>query len=65
MSHGEQALQGNNGEGIMLVDLDFVDHNINFLRNASPGPVRLVTKSIPSFPLLEYIMEKLPTNRIM
>ena len=55
------------GRDVVLVDLDAIDHNIEVVKGQL-GPqfaLRLVTKSLPSLPLIEYVLEKAMTNRIM
>lgn len=51
----------------MLLDLDRLDHNIAELRKSIRDPVayRIVTKSLPSPMLLDYIMRAASTNRQM
>ncbi|MEM9930462.1 MAG: alanine racemase, partial [Bacteroidota bacterium] len=51
----------------MLVDLDRVDHNIaRFQATLNPKcDVRLVVKSLPSWPLIQYISQRLGTNKLM
>lgn len=51
----------------LVVDLDRLDQNIGTVQKqlvAVPG-LRLVAKSLPSIPLLEYLMEALSTRRLM
>ena len=51
----------------MLVDLDKVDHNITALKSIlNPNTdLRIVAKSVPSPELLEYLMGKTQTNKLM
>ena len=50
-----------------LIDLDRLDHNIDLLQEQMTGHtnLRLVVKSLPSLPLLTYLMERLTTRRLM
>ncbi|MEQ1855806.1 MAG: alanine racemase [Longimicrobiales bacterium] len=50
-----------------FVDLDAVDHNLRLVggRLGSKFGLRLCDKSLPSLPLLEYMMQAAGTNRIM
>lgn len=50
----------------MIVDLDRLDANIETTRRAiAPRSFRVVAKSLPSTPLLEYVMGKAETSRLM
>lgn len=55
------------GREVALVDLDAVDHNLRLVgsRLGSSMALRLVTKSLPSLQLLEYMMVAACTNRVM
>lgn len=55
------------GRDVVLVDLDAVDHNIAVVKSqlGQKFALRIVTKSVPSLPLLEYMLEKAQTNRVM
>lgn len=55
------------GEPTLVVDLDALERNIHVLRHlVAPGQaLRLVQKSIPSLPLLRFIIERLPCQRLM
>jgi len=62
------ALKGPNGKGesLMLVDLDMLDHNIQQLTSFVPrDKIRLVTKSVPSLDLIDYLLKKVGTKRVM
>ena len=51
----------------LLVDLDILDQNITtFLQNKkSSNQFRIVVKSLPSFQLINYLMKKTNTNKLM
>lgn len=51
----------------MLIDLDRMDANIDEVRGSirSPKTYRIVVKSLPSLPLLGYIMQRAHTNALM
>ena len=51
----------------LLLDLDKLDENIAVLKGAIPTSMafRIVVKSLPSLELVEYIMEKATTNKLM
>ncbi|CAM3449405.1 alanine racemase [Parendozoicomonas haliclonae] len=51
----------------MVLDLDRLDGNIEKVKNfvGDTSHLRVVGKSLPSFELLEYIQNKLGTNRLM
>lgn len=51
----------------LVVDLDLLDRNITSLQEQLAGVpnLRLVVKSLPSIPLLEYLMAQLQTGRLM
>jgi D-serine deaminase-like pyridoxal phosphate-dependent protein len=51
----------------LVLDLDRLDRNIAVLRESirAPKSFRVVDKSLPSIPLLEYIFEHAATNRVM
>lgn len=55
------------GRESAFVDLDAVDHNLQRIggRLGSRIDLRLVAKSLPCLPLLEYMMKTAGTNRIM
>ncbi|WP_181893418.1 alanine racemase [Falsiruegeria mediterranea] len=50
-----------------IVDLDALDHNIRVLRNTADSDLtwRLVAKSLPSVPLLDYIQDALDIRNLM
>jgi D-serine deaminase-like pyridoxal phosphate-dependent protein len=52
---------------VLVVDRDRLDGNFKTLLSGRPGrlPLRLVDKSLPSIPLLSYLMERTGTRRIM
>lgn len=52
---------------VLLIDQDVLDENIDALRTSLPKGVgfRIVVKSLPSFQLVEYIMTKAETNKLM
>lgn len=51
----------------LLIDLDVVDENIAALKAIlnPKATLRVVVKSLPSFKLMQYIMERIGTNRLM
>ncbi|MGB0931944.1 MAG: hypothetical protein ACPGVB_14265 [Chitinophagales bacterium] len=51
----------------LIIDLDRLDKNIDTLKaNLKPdADFRIVVKSLPSFDLLQYIMEKANTSKLM
>ncbi len=51
----------------MIVDLDRMDANIDQVRSSiqSPKTYRIVVKSLPSLPLLQYIMRRANTQALM
>jgi D-serine deaminase-like pyridoxal phosphate-dependent protein len=55
------------GEPALLIDLDRLDANIEQLRSAVPPgrSVRLVQKSLPSLPLIEYVVPRLGVRGLM
>lgn len=55
------------GRDVSLVDLDTLDANISAVKSqlGSAFALRLVTKSLPSLALLEYMMKEAGTNRLM
>lgn len=53
------------GKPVLLLDLDALDANLAAVRRAVQVPVRVVAKSLPSLPLLRYVMERLGTDRLM
>ena len=55
------------GRESAFVDLDAVDHNLRLVgeRLGSSMGLRLCAKSLPSLPLLEYMMNAACTNRVM
>lgn len=55
------------GREVSLVDLDAVDHNADVIK-AHLGPqlsLRIVTKSLPSLDLIEHLMHRTGTRRLM
>ncbi len=55
------------GRDVVLVDLDAVDNNVAVVK-AVLGPqfgLRLVTKSIPSLPLIDHLLQATGTNKLM
>jgi D-serine deaminase-like pyridoxal phosphate-dependent protein len=56
------------GSGVprLVIDLDRLDHNIDWLRQLQiPERVRIVAKSLPSPRLLDYIFDRLGEQRLM
>lgn len=55
------------GKPCIFLDLDRLDHNIATLMEQMPENMdyRIVTKSLPSLQLIEYIMEKTGTRKLM
>jgi len=51
----------------LVLDLDRLDRNIDVQRESirAPKHFRVVDKSLPSLPLLQYIFERARTNRVM
>ena len=51
----------------MLIDLDSVDYNLDQLRQSYPdsSQLRLVVKSLPSLPLLDYLVERSGIRKLM
>lgn len=51
----------------IIIDLDKVDANIDQVRSfiRTPKTYRIVVKSLPSLPLLQYIMKRADTNALM
>ncbi|CAM1352440.1 alanine racemase [Tenacibaculum crassostreae] len=51
----------------LLVDLDILDQNIAVLKNSihPKSNLRIVVKSLPSFELLQYIMQKTSSTKLM
>lgn len=51
----------------LVLDLDRLDHNLALLRASirAPKHYRVVAKSLPSVPLLDYVMKSAQTNRLM
>ncbi|HSC84941.1 MAG TPA: alanine racemase [Pseudomonas sp.] len=50
----------------LLIDLDRLDHNLQQLKQAVAGKrYRIVVKSLPSLPLLNYVAERTQTNAFM
>lgn len=51
----------------LIIDLDRLDQNINALQNtiASDMDFRIVVKSLPSISLIDYVMEKMDTHKLM
>ena len=58
---------GHAGASAGIIDLDRLDHNVDFARQqlGSKYKLRLVAKSLPSLDLLKYLMEKGQTNKLM
>lgn len=57
-----------NGEGrpTLIVDLDALDHNIRQVAaNVGARDLRIVAKSIPSLPLIDYVSQKLGSRKLM
>lgn len=52
---------------VLVVDRARLDQNLESLQTCRPGnmAVRIVAKSLPSSPLLRYVMERLDTSRLM
>jgi D-serine deaminase-like pyridoxal phosphate-dependent protein len=55
------------GHPVMVVDLDALDHNCDVIASRLPRgkALRLVAKSLPSLPLLEYVGRRMATSRHM
>ncbi len=55
------------GKPVLLLDMDALDANLDVVKRAvAPGlAVRVVAKSLPSVPLLRYVMDRLGTKRLM
>lgn len=53
------------GKPVLLLDLDALDENLATVLRAAGLPVRVVAKSLPSLPLLRYVLERLGTDRLM
>ena len=55
------------GRDVAVLDLDALDHNVDLIRAqvGSSFALRLVTKSLPSIPLVTYLMERVGTDRLM
>lgn len=55
------------GRPVIVIDLDSLDANISELKRhiRPPKSYRVVDKSLPSFPLINYIMAKTGTNKVM
>lgn len=51
----------------LVLDLDRLDQNIDRLRGSirAPRHYRVVAKSLPSLPLLDYVMQRAQTTRLM
>ncbi len=51
----------------LVLDMDRLDHNLAQLRQSirAPKHYRVVAKSLPSLPLLDYVMKATATNRLM
>ena len=51
----------------IIIDLDRVDHNIHQMNSILKAPLhyRIVTKSLPSIELVDYVMKKTNTNKLM
>ncbi|MEM6725518.1 MAG: hypothetical protein AAF598_15870 [Bacteroidota bacterium] len=51
----------------LLIDLDRVDQNIQTFQSQQPPDMdfRIVVKSLPSFRLIQYIMDKAETHKLM
>lgn len=57
-----------NGEGrpTLIIDLDALDHNIRQVAtNMGTRDLRIVAKSIPSLPLIDYVSQKLGSRKLM
>ncbi len=75
MEHGKAYFQALNEElkgyknavPRLLIDLDALDENIGVLQHSLKAGVdfRLVVKSLPSPQLIQYLQQKLPTERLM
>jgi len=63
----EELLKNGPMRPCLLIDLDRLDHNIDVVRAAirAPKQFRVVAKSLPSVPLLQYVMQRAGTNRLM
>jgi D-serine deaminase-like pyridoxal phosphate-dependent protein len=64
-SLNEELRRSGPGKPVLLLDLDALDANIDAVRRAAQVPVRVVAKSLPSLPLLRYVLERLGTDRLM
>lgn len=55
------------GRPVILVDMDRLDKNLFLLKESIQPPIsyRLVVKSLPSIPMVKYIMEKTDTKKLM
>lgn len=55
------------GRPVAVVDLDALDRNIALVKKNLKAPLkfRLVLKSLPSFNLMRYILERMGSNRLM
>jgi D-serine deaminase-like pyridoxal phosphate-dependent protein len=55
------------GKPVLLLDLDALDANLDAVKRAvAPGlAVRVVAKSLPSTPLLRYVLARLGSDRLM
>lgn len=55
------------GESAGIIDLDRLDNNVEVVQNklSDNFKLRLVAKSLPSLELLQYLMEKANTHRLM
>lgn len=63
----EELKRSGNWRPSLLIDLDRLDHNIAQVVQSvrAPKHYRVVEKSLPSAKLLDYIMKKAGTNRLM
>lgn len=63
----EELRRAGPGKPVLLLDLDALDANIDVVRRGvAPGmAVRVVAKSLPSIPLLRYVLGRLGTDRLM
>ncbi|MBB3699565.1 alanine racemase [Flammeovirga yaeyamensis] len=59
--------EGNRAIPFLMLDLDRIDENIQLLQKElkTEAHLRIVVKSLPSYPLIAYIANKLQTNRYM
>ncbi|ANQ51769.1 DSD1 family PLP-dependent enzyme [Flammeovirga sp. MY04] len=59
--------EGNRAIPFLMLDLDRIDENIQLLQKdlKTGAHLRIVVKSLPSYPLIAYIANKMQTNRYM